>query len=230
MASRTNPFLLVLLAGLAFPAVLASLQSAAGDGDLAGVTAALQNGEEIDGFEGELTALTAAAQAGHYDVVEYLLLKNASIDLREKNKYTALMLAASEGHFDIVRLLVNSGADVTLVRAGNKDALFYAIQGQHLDIACFLAGFVSITGIDFQTLTDKCYGNGTEFSVGDEWCNGTNAVTCNSTCIVVAATGSSLLCVFDRCRLESEGGGVAVSAFKCPGPDPSSQKTQVLVV
>ncbi|XP_069972992.1 putative ankyrin-containing lipoprotein Lxx09580 [Penaeus vannamei] len=149
MASRTTPPLLGLLLALLLPPALASLQSAAGDGDLAGVIAALAAGANIDGFEGERTALTAAAEGGHYDVVEYLLDEGASIDLREKSKFTALMLAAQGGHLDVVRLLVERGADVTATKTQTNDALHYAIQGAHLDVACYLAALVDISGVDF---------------------------------------------------------------------------------
>uniref|UniRef100_H3BA65 Ankyrin repeat and KH domain containing 1 n=1 Tax=Latimeria chalumnae TaxID=7897 RepID=H3BA65_LATCH len=58
------------------------------------------------------TALTIAADKGHYKFCELLINRGAHIDVRNKKGNTPLWLAANGGHFDVVQLLVQAGADV----------------------------------------------------------------------------------------------------------------------
>lgn len=58
------------------------------------------------------TALTIAADKGHYKFCELLINRGAHIDVRNKKGNTPLWLASNGGHFDVVQLLVQAGADV----------------------------------------------------------------------------------------------------------------------
>ncbi|KAK2116840.1 Ankyrin repeat and KH domain-containing protein 1 [Saguinus oedipus] len=58
------------------------------------------------------TALTIAADKGHYKFCELLIHRGAHIDVRNKKGNTPLWLASNGGHFDVVQLLVQAGADV----------------------------------------------------------------------------------------------------------------------
>uniref|UniRef100_A0A3B4ACM6 Uncharacterized protein n=1 Tax=Periophthalmus magnuspinnatus TaxID=409849 RepID=A0A3B4ACM6_9GOBI len=58
------------------------------------------------------TALTIAADKGHYKFCELLINRGAHIDVRNKKGNTPLWLAANGGHFDVVQLLVHASADV----------------------------------------------------------------------------------------------------------------------
>ncbi|KAJ3606801.1 hypothetical protein NHX12_026320, partial [Muraenolepis orangiensis] len=58
------------------------------------------------------TALTIAADKGHYKFCELLINRGAHIDVRNKKGNTPLWLAANGGHFDVVQLLVHANADV----------------------------------------------------------------------------------------------------------------------
>ncbi|KAF3825121.1 hypothetical protein GH733_005755, partial [Mirounga leonina] len=58
------------------------------------------------------TALTIAADKGHYKFCELLIGRGAHIDVRNKKGNTPLWLAANGGHLDVVQLLVQAGADV----------------------------------------------------------------------------------------------------------------------
>ncbi|POI32676.1 hypothetical protein CIB84_003572 [Bambusicola thoracicus] len=58
------------------------------------------------------TALTIAADKGHYKFCELLISRGAHIDVRNKKGNTPLWLAANGGHLDVVQLLVQAGADV----------------------------------------------------------------------------------------------------------------------
>jgi len=64
------------------------------------------------------TGLYLAAEAGHLDVVEYLLLNNAPINQitgAMTTGWTPLHAAANAGHLDVVRHLIQQGADVNLL-------------------------------------------------------------------------------------------------------------------
>ncbi|XP_054573913.1 ankyrin repeat and KH domain-containing protein 1 isoform X5 [Eptesicus fuscus] len=58
------------------------------------------------------TALTIAADKGHYKFCELLISRGAHIDVHNKKGNTPLWLASNGGHFDVVQLLVQAGADV----------------------------------------------------------------------------------------------------------------------
>merc|ERR1711879_517732 len=58
------------------------------------------------------TALTIAADKGHYRFVELLLSRGAQVDVRNKKGNSSLWLAANGGHIDVVQLLYSAGADI----------------------------------------------------------------------------------------------------------------------
>ena len=58
------------------------------------------------------TALTIAADKGHYRFVELLLSRGAQVDVRNKKGNSSLWLAANGGHLDVVQLLHHAGADI----------------------------------------------------------------------------------------------------------------------
>src|SRR5207248_10673426 len=76
--------------------------------------AALAAGADVAARTGDKrrTALQAAADAGHADLVAALLDAGAAIDARDECGRTALWRAAGRGHLAVVRLLPRCGADV----------------------------------------------------------------------------------------------------------------------
>merc|ERR1712115_24191 len=58
------------------------------------------------------TALTIAADKGHYRFVELLISRGAQVDVRNKKGNSSLWLAANGGHLDVVQLLYSAGADI----------------------------------------------------------------------------------------------------------------------
>jgi len=58
------------------------------------------------------TALTIAADKGHYKFVDLILRFGAHVDVKNKKGNSPLWLAANGGHLDVVRLLVEYKADV----------------------------------------------------------------------------------------------------------------------
>eukprot|EP00461_Guttulinopsis_vulgaris_P003069 UN03070 len=56
------------------------------------------------------TALCAAAQGGHIDIMAFLLDNNASVDCRPPHNRTALLFASESGHFNAMNYLISRGA------------------------------------------------------------------------------------------------------------------------
>ena len=118
--------------------------SAVSQGDVAKVTAILDDGFEIDtssprteGF----TGLHFASQEGDEPMVSLLLSRGASLDLRTRMGLTALMLASNFGQTAIVKRLLAAGALVeprepTL----GANALMMASSSGHTQVVAELLG------------------------------------------------------------------------------------------
>ncbi len=95
-----------------------TIQELAEAGDLAGVKARIERGDDID--ERRLigwTALHHAALAGHLEVVRTLIDAGANVNYRTVDTYrTPLHHAALNGHTEIVQLLLDAGA-----KTGERD-------------------------------------------------------------------------------------------------------------
>jgi uncharacterized protein len=107
-------------------------------GNLEGVRSQLAAGVDVDSkdYRNE-TALMAAAECGHYAIVEELLRAGASVDLRSNTGSTALMFASLNGHTEIVRSLLAHGAS-TDMEEGRQTALMFATQSGSLEIVKLL--------------------------------------------------------------------------------------------
>ncbi|KAI8510884.1 hypothetical protein Bbelb_118000 [Branchiostoma belcheri] len=109
-----------------------ALLTAAENGSLRGVKAALEAGADIDYvqpgslIEGRNTALLIASFLGHVDVVKLLLRKGASLTKRDAVASSApLHGAAREGNTEVVDLLVHHGATLD-IRDGHQTTLMNA--------------------------------------------------------------------------------------------------------
>ncbi len=82
------------------------------------------------------TALMASAGNGHLDIVNYLTVCGANINLQDKSGWSALMLAARANKFDVVEYLTRVGADTklrtkfnhTVYALGHKQRVAAAIE------------------------------------------------------------------------------------------------------
>lgn len=84
------------------------------------------------------TALMAAAEGGHFDIVNLLLEKGSSTDDRDKDGNTTLMLASIGGNVKIVELFLAKGADPNDTnKYGSKSITTAAYHGP-LDIVQLL--------------------------------------------------------------------------------------------
>jgi uncharacterized protein len=110
---------------------LDALVIAARIGDTNKVTELLGKGVDINGKAsrgaGEAsgqTALIAAAEAGHADMVRLLLTKGANVNVRHEAGGTALTAAAGRGHLEIVKELLKARADANVI-VGNIHGMLY---------------------------------------------------------------------------------------------------------
>ncbi|XP_044082191.1 ankyrin repeat and KH domain-containing protein 1 isoform X7 [Neovison vison] len=107
------------------------------------------------------TALTIAADKGHYKFCELLINRGAHIDVRNKKGNTPLWLASSGGHFDVVQLLVQAGADVDAVDNRKITPLMSAFRKGHVKVVQYLVKEVNQFPSDIEcmryiaTITDK---------------------------------------------------------------------------
>ncbi|XP_075065851.1 ankyrin repeat and KH domain-containing protein 1 isoform X2 [Mixophyes fleayi] len=107
------------------------------------------------------TALTIAADKGHYKFCELLIDRNSHIDVRNKKGNTPLWLASNGGHFDVVQLLIHAGADVDAADNRKITPLMSAFRKGHLKVVQFLVKEVNQYPSDIEcmryiaTITDK---------------------------------------------------------------------------
>ncbi|KAM4808328.1 ankyrin repeat domain-containing protein 17 isoform 3-T3 [Rhinophrynus dorsalis] len=107
------------------------------------------------------TALTIAADKGHYKFCEMLISRGAHIDVRNKKGNTPLWLAANGGHLDVVQLLVQIGADVDAADNRKITPLMAAFRKGHVKVVRYLVKEVNQFPSDSEcmryiaTITDK---------------------------------------------------------------------------
>ncbi|XP_022247672.1 ankyrin repeat domain-containing protein 17-like isoform X2 [Limulus polyphemus] len=107
------------------------------------------------------TALTIAADKGHYRFVELLLSRGASVDVKNKKGNSPLWLAANGGHLDVVQLLVNAGADIDSQDNRKVSCLMAAFRRGHVKVVKWMVKHVSQYPSDHEmkkfisTLSDK---------------------------------------------------------------------------
>ncbi|XP_054584413.1 ankyrin repeat domain-containing protein 17 isoform X5 [Eptesicus fuscus] len=107
------------------------------------------------------TALTIAADKGHYKFCELLIGRGAHIDVRNKKGNTPLWLAANGGHLDVVQLLVQASADVDAADNRKITPLMAAFRKGHVKVVRYLVKEVNQFPSDSEcmryiaTITDK---------------------------------------------------------------------------
>ncbi|XP_036917823.1 ankyrin repeat and KH domain-containing protein 1 isoform X9 [Sturnira hondurensis] len=107
------------------------------------------------------TALTIAADKGHYKFCELLISRGAHIDVHNKKGNTPLWLASNGGHFDVVQLLVQAGADVDAADNRKITPLMSAFRKGHVKVVQYLVKEVNQFPSDIEcmryiaTITDK---------------------------------------------------------------------------
>lgn len=73
-----------------------------------------------------MTALHIAASRGHYDLVKYLLEKDAKINLKDKFKRSPIILATANGQLKVLSLLLMKGGSFNDADSSNNYPVHYA--------------------------------------------------------------------------------------------------------
>ncbi|TNC81815.1 MAG: ankyrin repeat domain-containing protein [Oleiphilus sp.] len=106
---------------------------AAREADVAGLKAALLEGEKLNGYTDEGNAFSAALQAGHFAIAEFLLKAGATFDKGfGAGQDSALMIAAANGHNELLKELIVRGADLDYIADGGYTAVARAALNRHL--------------------------------------------------------------------------------------------------
>eukprot|EP00927_Polykrikos_kofoidii_P071211 TRINITY_DN67510_c0_g1_i1.p1 TRINITY_DN67510_c0_g1~~TRINITY_DN67510_c0_g1_i1.p1 ORF type:complete len:799 (-),score=132.18 TRINITY_DN67510_c0_g1_i1:300-2633(-) len=104
------------------------LQSAARSGDIAKMSAALNDGGDMEATDlWGLRALHNAAMGNHVMAVEFLLDRGALIDATSNRGQTAIHYAVSERHVDVINFLFKRRSDV-LQRTGHGNSTLEIAQ------------------------------------------------------------------------------------------------------
>ncbi|MFH1379549.1 MAG: ankyrin repeat domain-containing protein [bacterium] len=80
------------------------------------------------------SALMAACENEHADVVKYLLKHGAEVDLRSIYEETALHIASMKGNVKIVNMLLEAGAEVNALDSRDRTPLYLASEGSFYDV------------------------------------------------------------------------------------------------
>ncbi|XP_052760903.1 ankyrin repeat domain-containing protein 17-like isoform X2 [Mya arenaria] len=89
------------------------------------------------------TALTIAADKGHYRFVELLLSRHSAVDVKNKKGNSPLWLACNGGHLDVVQLLVTAGADIDSQDNRKVSCLMAAFRKGHIKVVKWMVKHVS---------------------------------------------------------------------------------------
>ena len=89
------------------------------------------------------TALTIAADKGHYRFVELLVQRGGAVDARNKKGQTALWLACSGGHTEVVQLLVAAHVDCDAQDNRKVSCLMAAFRRGHVKVVRWLVRHVA---------------------------------------------------------------------------------------
>lgn len=95
---------------LTLPAQASNLGDLVRNGDVAGVTSALDKGAAINEIDG-VTALYIACENGNAELAKLLINRGADVNLPVSWQRTPLYAANKGGYADIVKLLLNNGAN-----------------------------------------------------------------------------------------------------------------------
>ena len=78
---------------------------------------------------GKKTAVMAAAEGGHLDIVELLLEHGASLTDKDKDNNSLIMLASKSGNLELVELLLSKGANPNDKSNNGLSSIIYALSG-----------------------------------------------------------------------------------------------------
>lgn len=116
------------------------------------------------------TALTIAADKGHYKFCDLLLSRGAMVDVKNKKGNSPLWLAANGGHLEVCQLLFSYGADVDSQDNRKVSVLMAAFRKGHVKVVKWLVKHVHqfpsdsectrfVSTLSDKELLNKCHKN-----------------------------------------------------------------------
>jgi ankyrin repeat protein len=114
------------------------LFSAASEGDLEGVKAALQDGADVDYAPNGVSVLHVAAMDGHAEVVSALLARGANVNIADSFGNTPLYQAIFWNKKSVVEILLANGADVRRLDKRGETPLHWVARQGNPDVAKLL--------------------------------------------------------------------------------------------
>jgi len=112
-----------------------------------------KNPVDLNLFNGNTPFIMFAAEAGHEDLIDYLLKQKIPVDISDQVGFTALYNAASGGHANIVAKLLDNGADIRGCQLA-MTALSAAVSGGHAKVIQMLLEKDPRTNKDSQKIKD----------------------------------------------------------------------------
>ena len=136
-----------------------NLHVAASDGQSDVVAVLLSSGgASVDATANDgLTALLAATQHGHTDVIRALCAAGADADLGGVRGVRPLHLAAAEGHLESAEILLEAGADVNARTDSGYTPLEFAALHNRLALAAVLCSFGATHGDALEVAEARCH-------------------------------------------------------------------------
>ncbi|KAJ7392340.1 Ankyrin repeat and KH domain-containing protein 1 [Desmophyllum pertusum] len=116
------------------------------------------------------TALTIAADKGHYKFCDLLLSRGAMVDVKNKKGNSPLWLSANGGHLEVCQLLFSYGADVDSQDNRKVSILMAAFRKGHIKVVKWLVKHVHqfpsdsectrfVSTLSDKELLNKCHKN-----------------------------------------------------------------------
>mmetsp|Transcript_10597 Transcript_10597/g.15519 ORF Transcript_10597/g.15519 Transcript_10597/m.15519 type:complete len:530 (-) Transcript_10597:188-1777(-) len=102
------------------------------------------------------TPLAIASKMGDWNMVLFVLLRGANVNLLMEDGTTAVHYAAAFGHIKVLELLIDRGANIHVYSTTSKTPLFQAVQRGHTDVVEQLLNKISMVEKDsFQAALSK---------------------------------------------------------------------------
>jgi len=132
--------IIILCIALLMPLLAAEIHNAARQGDLGVVKEIIEKDPAQVSLKDQrdCTPIHYASDRGYYNIVEYLLSKNADVSIKDVDGDTPLNWAVYAGRLEVVKLLIDSGADINVKNNSNTNPLYTAAARGHKEIAGLL--------------------------------------------------------------------------------------------
>lgn len=152
MALLGRGFALAILMGLTMggTAMADDLITAAGQGDVAAVTAGIVAGADLEARDANgVTALLAATHANQVEAARLLIEAGADVNAKDAISDSPYLYAGARGHLEILKLTLAHGADLASVNRYGGTALIPAAERGHVEtVATLIAASVDVDHVN----------------------------------------------------------------------------------